>query len=320
MLDRSDINVGKQATGNKRAEGVSNDANHRKEKSSTDQPYCLTSPSDIRKIMTTYGFAFSKSLGQNFLIDAHIVEKIVSAADVEGRLVIEIGPGFGVLTEALCERAKRVIAIEKDKKIPPILRSLVPADNLEIVEGDVLQVSLDEVIEQAGYDDAIVVANLPYYITTPIIMGVLEMSKRTNVLVVMMQKEVADRILDEGDRGAITIATSYYADCVRVTDVSKHSFMPAPKVGSSVLRMNRHETPLSGREEILFFKVVKAIYSTRRKTLLNSLSALKNISKNNMKCAIIESGIVPSVRGEKLSIAELMVLSKSIARWEDKVE
>ncbi len=285
-----------------------------------ERRYCLTSPADIKEIMRMCGFSFSKSLGQNFLIDSHIVEKIVDAAQVEGRLVIEIGPGFGVLTEALCQKAAKVIAIEKDKKIPPILRTLVPADNLDIIEGDALQVNLDELVVQAGYEHAIVVANLPYYITTPIVMGVLEQSRRIEALVVMMQKEVADRILDEGDRGAITIAASYYADSVRVTDVSKNSFMPAPKVGSSVIRMDRHETFLSGREEEVFFKVLKAIYSTRRKTLLNSLSSLKNISKNNLKCAIIEGGIVVSVRGETLTVAELAELSKSIARWEDKLE
>ncbi len=284
---------------------------------------CLTSPATIKAVMKTYGFAFSKSLGQNFLIDSHIVDKIVEAAfpqdgeSCKNGLVIEIGPGFGVLTQRLCSRAEKVIAIEKDKKIPPILAELVPADNLQIIEEDALKLDWDRVITEAGYESAIVVANLPYYITTPIIMSVLENAQKVKGLVVMMQKEVADRILDEGDRGAITLSVAYYADSERVVNVRKNSFMPAPKVDSAVLKIRRKEALLSGRAEVIFFQILRAIYSSRRKTLLNSLKSLKNISKNDLNYAIIESGCVQSVRGETLNIEQLAKLSQIIAGMED---
>lgn len=352
--------------------------------SADDKKLCLTSPADISKIMKRYGFAFSKSLGQNFLIDSHVVDSIIDAVEkcvmrsaegslregdspesslpksslpkgslpesgsaesksAEGKsaegvsavggsvagggrlgdvLIIEIGPGFGVLTERLCEMGARmgtkVVAIEKDKSLPPILRELVPAPNLEIIEGDVLACDLDTVIRGAGCERAVVVANLPYYITTPIIMKVLEDAKRVDALVVMMQKEVADRILDKGDRGAITMTAGYYAESVPVASIKRNSFMPAPKVDSAVLSMTRIPPRLEKAEEGMYMRLVRAIYSSRRKTLTNSLNSLNLCDKKSLSDVIIEIGYSPNLRGETLGIEDLLVLSKKFTALEER--
>lgn len=298
---------------------------------------CLTSPTAIRKIMNRFGFEFSKSLGQNFLIDSNAVDKIVSAvraaaqssdraaaqssaesSESEQTAIIEIGPGFGVLTKRLCEISETVIAIEKDKTLPPILRELVPAPHLQIICEDVLKCDLDSVIRDAGCKDAVVVANLPYYITTPIIMKILEEAKRVRSLVVMMQKEVADRILDEGDRGAITMTAGYYAESTRIAAIKRTSFMPAPKVDSAVICMTRIPPRLMPAEENLYMRLVKAIYATRRKTLLNSLNSLNLCDKNALSNVIIELGYSPTVRGETLGIEDISILSKKFAALEEK--
>ncbi len=278
----------------------------------------LSSPSEIRRIMSENGFSFSKSLGQNFLIDAHAVEKIVGAAELKGRLVIEIGPGFGVLTQHLCRRAEKVICIEKDKTLPEIIRKNIFAENLEIIAEDVLRVDVDEIIQNAGFAEAVVVANLPYYITTPIIMKLLEDARRVQTIVVMMQREVADRILDEGDRGAITISAGYYASSSRVTNIGRNSFMPAPKVDSTVIKMERVPPRLSERAEIIFKQLVRAIYSTRRKTLINSVASLNLIAKNALSDVIIRLGYKSTVRGEELDLGEMAALADAIATLEEK--
>lgn len=277
----------------------------------------LTSPSEIRRIMKENGFSFSKSLGQNFLIDSHAVEKIVGAVDLAGRLVIEIGPGFGVLTRPLCRRAAKVICIEKDKTLPDILSKNVSADNLEIICDDVLRVDIDSVVEAAGFESAVVVANLPYYITTPIVMKLLEEAQRVQSIVVMMQREVADRILDEGDRGAITISAAYYAKSRRVANIGRNSFMPPPKVDSAVIRLDRIPPRLAGRAEAIFRQLVRAIYSTRRKTLTNSLSSLNIITKKQLSDVIISIGYRPNVRGEDLVLDAIVALAEAIATLED---
>lgn len=281
---------------------------------------CLTSPAHIKRIMEKHGFAFSKSLGQNFLIDSHAVDRIVDAVErlAGGGLVIEIGPGFGVLTERLCGVAERVIAIEKDKTLPPILRELVPAENLEIVCEDVLRCDLDQIIADAGFESAVVVANLPYYITTPIIMKVLEDAQKVAALVVMMQKEVADRLLDSGDRGAITMTAAYYAKSSRVAIVRRNSFMPAPKVDSSVIQMVRIPPALPPAEERMFHRAVRAIYAARRKTLVNALKSLNLCDKNALNDAIIKAGCTPEIRGETLDIQALLLLAKTLVTLEER--
>lgn len=271
----------------------------------------LSTPSGIREALEAHGFSFSKALGQNFLADTNIVEKIVSESEVEGRLVIEIGPGFGSMTEVLCDVAESVIAIEKDRRIPEVLEKLVPADNLEIVCADVLKTDLDELIRaKLGFDSAVVVANLPYYITSPVIMHVLEHAQLVDRIVVMVQKEVADRIMDRKDRGALTIATAYYAEKRRIMDVGRRSFIPAPKVDSAVVRMDRIPPRLEPEQEALFWKILRAIYSSRRKTMLNCLDSLKLMDKKRLKDVIIESGYMSNVRGEQLSAEELIELTR----------
>lgn len=274
----------------------------------------LTDIRVIKDIVRDFGFSFSKGLGQNFLLDKNVLEDIVDAADVsEG--VIEVGPGFGVLTRELAKNSKKVISIELDSRLFQVLDyTLEEFDNVKIIEGDVLKINLKDVINEEFSGEKIsVAANLPYYITTPIITMLLEGKYPIKRIVVMVQKEVALRLAaDAGskDYGAISVLTRYYTNPRIVTVVPADSFYPAPKVDSAVVCLEVLDKPnVDVKDEKMFFKVVKGAFSQRRKTLLNCLSSSFGLDKETTAEKIRNCGIEPGIRGEKLSIEEFAKLS-----------
>ena len=274
----------------------------------------LTDIRVIKDIVRDFGFSFSKGLGQNFLLDKNVLEDIVDAADVsEG--VIEVGPGFGVLTRELAKNSKKVISIELDSRLFPVLDyTLEEFDNVKIIEGDVLKINLKDVINEEFSGEKIsVAANLPYYITTPIITMLLEGKYPIKRIVVMVQKEVALRLAaDAGskDYGAISVLTRYYTNPRIVTVVPADSFYPAPKVDSAVVCLEVLDKPnVDVKDEKMFFKVVKGAFSQRRKTLLNCLSSSFGLDKETTAEKIRNCGIEPGIRGEKLGIEEFAKLA-----------
>lgn len=280
----------------------------------------LASPKVIKEILAENEFRFSKSLGQNFLIDENALCKIIDNSCIdENTNIIEIGPGFGTLTQRLCQSAKKVVAIEIDSTVIPILEdNLSEFDNVKIINADVLELNLSELIEKE-FDggDIKVVANLPYYITTPIIMTLLERKLPISDIIIMIQKEVADRILanpGKKDYGALTVAVGYYTVPEIVLTVGPGSFMPPPKVSSSVIKLNVRKTPAVDVDEKNFFKLVKAAFAQRRKTLLNAISnsGITKKSKEEILNALTLSGIDEKARGETLSIEMFAELSKKL--------
>ena len=280
----------------------------------------LASPKVIKEILSENEFRFSKSLGQNFLIDENALCKIIDNSCIdENTNIIEIGPGFGTLTQRLCQSAKKVVAIEIDNTVIPILEdNLSEFDNVKIINSDVLELNLSELIEKE-FDggDIKVVANLPYYITTPIIMTLLERKLPISDIIIMIQKEVADRILanpGKKDYGALTVAVGYYTIPEIVLTVGPGSFMPPPKVSSSVIKLNVRKTPAVDVDEKNFFKLVKAAFAQRRKTLLNAISnsGITKKSKEEILNALTLSGIDEKARGETLSIEMFAELSKKL--------
>ena len=274
----------------------------------------LTNPKVIKDIVKEFGFSFSKGLGQNFLLDKNVLEDIVDAADVEEG-VIEVGPGFGVLTRELAKNSNKVITIELDSRLFPVLDyTLGEFDNVKVIEGDILKINLSEIIKEEFGDKKIsVAANLPYYITTPIITMLLEGKYPVKRIVVMVQKEVALRLSAEAgskDYGAISVLTRYYTNPRIVTVVPADSFYPAPKVDSAVVCLEVCEKPnVEVKDEKMFFKVVKGAFSQRRKTLLNCLSSSFGMDKETTAQKIRNCGIEPGIRGEKLGIEEFAKLS-----------
>ena len=280
----------------------------------------LASPKVIKEILSENEFRFSKSLGQNFLIDENALCKIIDNSCIdENTNIIEIGPGFGTLTQRLCQSAKKVVAIEIDNTVIPILEdNLSEFDNVKIINSDVLELNLNELIEnEFDGGDIKVVANLPYYITTPIIMTLLERKLPISDIIIMIQKEVADRILanpGKKDYGALTVAVGYYTVPEIVLTVGPGSFMPPPKVSSSVIKLNVRKTPAVDVDEKNFFKLVKAAFAQRRKTLLNAISnsGITKKSKEEILNALTLSGIDEKARGETLSIEMFAELSKKL--------
>ena len=272
-----------------------------------------------------HGFKHAKSLGQNFLNDQNVIDKIVEGSEIdEQTLVVEIGPGEGALTTELVEFAGHVIAIELDDRLIPILRTKFALhDNFEVIHEDVLSVDIKSIVSEnmakRGLTKARIVGNLPYYITTPIITKLIESEAEFESLTVMMQKEVGDRIEAEpGTKlaGAITYAVHYRCTVDKLCDVSRESFYPVPKVDSVVLRLNmRDELAVNVNDENNFFKCIKAGFSMRRKTLLNSLQALDDVNKDDIKRALENANIDPSRRAETLTMEEFAELSNSI--WEE---
>jgi len=267
----------------------------------------LTNLSVIRDLCARYGFEFSKTLGQNFLINAAVPPKIAEGAEIEGRFVIEIGPGFGCLTKELCKRAERVIAVEIDKSLLPVLdETLAEFDNLEIINDDIMNVDIAALCEKNGKSSVDICANLPYYITTPIVMSLLESGAPVSSVTVMVQKELARRFIsapNTPDYGSVTAAISYYADAKLLFNVSAGSFYPAPKVDSSVIRLEvrpeKDRIPVKDKDT--FLRVIKAAFAMRRKTLVNNLSHEFGITKTAASEMLVSLGLKETVRGEALS-------------------
>ena len=280
----------------------------------------LYDPQTIRFIKKKYGFRFSKSLGQNFLVSRDAVDGIVEGAGIGPEdFVLEIGPGIGVLTQAACARAKLVKAVEIDRQLIEVLGfTLALEKNVEIVEGDVLKLDLKALIPEGTPRDRVkIIGNLPYYITTPILMKVLESDLPAASVTVMMQKEVAERIISPpGSRiyGALSVAVQYRAETTLVEEVPRDLFMPAPKVDSAVLRMDLLAEPkVRPVDEKLFFRVVRAGFSQRRKTLLNALSN-GGFPKDEVREAMEAAGIEPNRRAETLGLEEFQALADQFAR------
>ena len=282
----------------------------------------LYSPKTINEIKDLFGFKFSKSLGQNFLTDYNIIQKIAEGSNIgEEDLVVEIGPGIGVITAECCQRAKKVVAIELDRNLLPVLNyTLAEYNNVKVINGDVLKTDINEIIEKEGFKKAKIIGNLPYYITTPIIMQLLENHVNAESITVMMQKEVADRIKSAPGKktyGAISVAVQYYCTVETVTDVSKEVFMPKPKVDSTVLRLDlREEPPVKLINRDVFFQCVKKGFGQRRKTLLNALNGIRGMDKEQIKDCLCSASIDPGRRAETLSIEEFAELSNKICEKE----
>jgi len=277
----------------------------------------LSNISVIREIMARFGFSFSKSLGQNFLVNPTVCPRIAELGGASPETgVLEIGTGFGVLTHELALRAKKVVAVELDSRLIPVLKyTLSEHQNVTIVQGDILKVDLPELFarEFAGME-VVICANLPYYITSPIIMALLEQRLPVKAITVMVQKEAADRLcapMPSRDCGAVTAAVRYYSTPKTLFPVSRGSFMPPPNVDSAVIRLDvRAELPLSGEGEKRLFRLVKGAFSQRRKTLQNTLSSSLGLSKPQIAQALLDVGAKPTARAEELSLEQLIKLSQ----------
>ena len=278
----------------------------------------LGNPKNTIEIIQKYEFMFQKKFGQNFLIDTHVLEKIISAAGItKNDCVLEIGPGIGTMTQYLAENAGHVVAVEIDRNLIPILKeTLADYDNMTVINEDILRVDIKALAEEYNGGKPIkVVANLPYYITTPIIMGLFESGVPIDNITVMVQKEVADR-MKEGpgskDYGALSLAVQYYAEPEIVANVPPNCFIPRPNVGSAVIRLTRHkEMPVGVKDPALMFKIIRASFNQRRKTLQNGLGNAPELpyTKEQIAAAIAEMGLTPTIRGEALSLAQFAQLS-----------
>lgn len=282
----------------------------------------LGNPQNTIEILQKYHFNFQKKFGQNFLIDTHVLEKIISAAGItKDDMVLEIGPGIGTMTQYLAEAAGKVAAVEIDKNLIPILEdTLSEYDNVMVINDDVLKVDIRGLVEKEnGGRPVKVVANLPYYITTPIIMGLFEGNVPVESITVMVQKEVADRMKTgpgSKEYGALSLAVQYYANPEIVANVPPNCFMPRPNVGSAVIRLTRHETPVVDvKDEKLMFRIIRASFNQRRKTLVNGLknSGEINFSKEQIEAAITIIGKPLTIRGEALTLAEFAALSNAFS-------
>ena len=284
----------------------------------------LGNPQNTIEILQKYQFTFQKKFGQNFLIDTHVLDKIIRAADIgKDDMVLEIGPGIGTMTQYLAEAAGKVIAVEIDKNLIPILTDTLSGyENVQIINEDVLKLDIQRLVEEENAGRPIkVVANLPYYITTPIIMGLFESHVPLYSVTVMVQKEVADRMQTgpgNKDYGALSLAVLYYAEPYIVANVPPNCFMPRPKVGSAVIRLTRYEKPpVEVEDERLLFDIIRASFNQRRKTLANGLnnSDRLDVPKEAITEAIQQLGKGPSVRGETLTLEEFAKLSNSLWQY-----
>lgn len=285
-------------------------------------PY-LGNPKRTIEVLQKYEFVFQKKFGQNFLIDTHVLDKIINAAEITKEdFVLEIGPGIGTMTQYLACAAREVYAVEIDKALIPILEdTLQDYDNVTVLNEDILKVDIRKLAEEHNQGKPIkVVANLPYYITTPIIMGLFEEHVPIESITVMVQKEVADRMqVGPGtkDYGALSLAVQYYAEPYIVANVPPNCFMPRPKVGSAVIRLTRHkEAPVKTVDEKLMFRLIRASFNQRRKTLVNSLknSPELSFSKEEIQAAIAACGFSEDVRGEALTLADFAALTNELKK------
>lgn len=274
-------------------------------------------PQNTIEILKKYNFVFQKKYGQNFLIDTHVLEKIIRAASIgSDDVVLEIGPGIGTLTQYLCENARQVIAVEIDDMLIPILgETLKEYDNVKIVHNDILKVDVNEIVSEYPGSSIKVVANLPYYITTPIIMGLFESGVPIDSITIMVQKEVAERMQAKPgtkDYGALTLAVQYYADAKIMANVPPNCFMPRPAVGSAVINLVKHkEKRYDVKNEDMLFRIIRASFNQRRKTLQNGINNAANLpyTKQQIAEAIEKMGLPTAVRGEKLSLEQFVELS-----------
>ena len=280
----------------------------------------LGTPSATKEIINKYSFAFQKKFGQNFLIDSNVLESIIRGAEItKDDFVLEIGPGIGTMTQYLCEAARQVVAVEIDKMLIPILEdTLSEYDNVEVINQDVLKVDIKSLAEEKNNGKPIkVVANLPYYITTPIIMGLFESGVPIDSITIMVQKEVADRMQTgpgSKDYGALSLAVQYYATAKVILNVSAACFMPRPNVDSAVIKLTRHKEPtVNVADEKLMFKIIRASFNQRRKTLVNGLknSPELSFSKEQIVKAIEKIGKPETIRGEALTLEEFAELANA---------
>ena len=283
----------------------------------------LSNPQKTIEVIQKYEFAFQKKFGQNFLIDGHVLNKIIAAADITKEdFVLEIGPGIGTMTQYLAEAAGRVMAVEIDRMLIPILQeTLQEYDNVEILNEDILKVDIGALVEEKNGGKPIrVVANLPYYITTPIIMGLLEKHVPVESITVMVQKEVAQRMQAEPgtkDYGALSLAVQYYCEPYIVANVPPNCFMPRPKVGSAVIRLRTHqEPPVKTEHEALMFRLIRASFNQRRKTLANGLNNSPELScsKEEIAAAIEKLGVPSTIRGEALTLEQFARLADILGK------
>ena len=283
-------------------------------------------PQNTIAVLQKYGFNFQKKFGQNFLIDTHVLDKIIGAANItKDDFVLEIGPGIGTMTQYLCENARQVVAIEIDKNLIPILEdTLSEYDNVEVINDDVLKVDLEKLAAEKNDGKPIkVVANLPYYITTPIIMGLFENKVPLESITIMVQKEVADRMqVGPGtkDYGALSLAVQYYSKPQIVANVPPNCFIPRPNVGSAVIKLTRYEEPpVKVENEELMFALIRASFNQRRKTMMNSLSnglagiSGKHYSKEQLQNALKEAGLPLTIRGEALTLEQFATVSNILS-------
>lgn len=274
----------------------------------------------VKRILARYGFTFSKALGQNFLINPDVCPQMAECLNADGNTgVLEIGPGIGVLTKELCRVAGKVVSVELDKRLFPVLdETLAEFDNLEIINADVMKIDLNKLVEEKFRDcsSVKVCANLPYYITSPVIMTLLESKLPVDEIVVMVQKEAGERLCAEvGSRtaGAVTVAVNYYADSEVLFDVNRDSFMPSPKVDSVVIRLTvRKNSKFEVSNEKKFFSLVKCAFSQRRKTALNSISNTMSVPKDKISEVFTELGLDTNIRAEKLTMNDFINIADSL--------
>ena len=281
----------------------------------------LSDPKETIAVLQRYNFNFQKKFGQNFLIDGHVIEKIIAAAGIgKEDVVLEIGPGIGTLTQRLCEAAGDVVAVEIDRNLIPILTGDTCKDyaNLQIVSGDIMKTDIPELLRPFGKRPVKVVANLPYYITTPILMKLLEDRLPIESITVMVQKEVAER-METGpgtkDYGALSLAVQYYSEPYLAANVPANCFMPRPNVGSAVIRLTIHEEPpVQVKDEKHMFALIRASFNQRRKTLVNGIGNAAELpySKEQVAAALTKLGISETVRGEALTLADFAALSDAL--------
>lgn len=280
-------------------------------------------PKNTIEILQKYNFIFQKRYGQNFLIDTRVLEKIIAASGItKDDMVLEVGPGIGTMTQYLCESARKVIAVEIDKNLIPILENdtLSEYDNVTVINEDILKLDINELVARENDGKPIkVVANLPYYITTPIIMGLFESHVPIESITIMVQKEVADRMQcgpGTKDYGALSLAVQYYAKPEVIANVPPNCFMPRPNVGSAVIRLTRHEeVPVKVKDEKLMFKLIRAAFNQRRKTLQNSInnSPELSLSKEQVVSALDSMGLSQTIRGEALSLEQFAGLANLLS-------
>ncbi len=278
----------------------------------------LANPNVIKEILSKNSFNFSKSLGQNFLIDDSVLDSICDSAEIDGANILEIGPGFGTLTQRLCSRAKKVVSVEIDSSVIPILTdNLKECTNLKIIHADIMKTDIKKLIEdEFGSETVKVCANLPYYITSPVIMSLINPELPIEAITVMIQKEVAQRINAKAgskDYGVLTLSAGYYTESEITLTVPPTAFMPPPKVYSSVIKLTvREKPPVEVRDTKVYFNVIKSAFALRRKTLSNALSSGLSMSKEDVNNILEKVGIDPRRRGETLTDAEFALIANEM--------